>query len=137
MRTALRAVYWGVLGCVAAIAAVIGVVYVTHPREEAAYLSYVRTYGNYDGTHPRKASAQELISAGDRACDWLFHQTPGLWRTTAQHQLYGLSRAYARTMSTADLSLPSAVVPGAWHFLCPATADLVQGHDLLRDRNDD
>ncbi len=136
MRRMVRAIGWVGLVVVTAIVAIVGAVYVTHPRDDAAYLAYVHRFGDYDGRHVSGPPLDQLIDAGSRACSWLGRQPPGLWRTHAPYRLSDLSDRYVGTMSDADRTLPSAVVPAAWTYLCPATTLLVKSHDVFTEPSD-
>lgn len=133
MRRIVRTIGWVGLVCVLAVIAFVGGVYVTHPRDEGAFLNYVKTYSQYPRKQESRPSSVALIQAGNRACDWLSHQIPALWRTGSGHTVNDLYRSYGGADADADLALPSAVVPGAWTYLCPATELLVKPHYVFSD----
>ena len=126
------------LACVVAILATIAAVYITHPRDEGAFLAYVHRYGSYDG-RPERLNAPDstLIEAGDHACAWLARQPPALWRTGLSHRVAALFDAYRADMADGDRGLPSSVLPGAWAYLCPGTKYLVKPHYIFSDPSGD
>lgn len=136
MHKAVRIVGWVGLLSVLTLVAIVSAVFITHPRDEAAYVRYVHTYRSYNGEPVAPVAAAELIAAGDRACDWLSHQQPGLWRDRAPYRIFDLSDRYTPTMSAADRAMPASVLPGAWHFLCPGTTLLIRSHQVFEDESD-
>jgi hypothetical protein len=117
------------LVCALLVGALVAGVFLTHPRDEPGYVHYVRKYGDYDGRRANTAATDtDLIAAGNRACDWLKHRRPALWRADARHRLDGLSDAFEESRPKDDRKLPTSVVPGAWTYLCPATRALIMPH---------
>jgi hypothetical protein len=111
---------------------------VAHPRDEAGYLDYVHTYGNYNGRPVKAAPSDELLmAAGERACFWLANQSVALWRTDDSRTVDALYRRYEDEVSSTGPNLPRSVAPGAWAFLCPATKELVRPHRIFDSRPQD
>lgn len=133
MRTLVRTVGWMGLVCVMTIVAVVGGVYVTHPRDETAYLKYVEKYGQ----HQRNPSSDRLIEAGNEACAWLSHRPPALWRAGEGYRVGDLADAYRNSAKDGDSALLQTIVPGAWKYLCPATELLVKPHYVFSDPHSD
>lgn len=132
MRRVVHAIGWLGLAGVVTVSVVVGGVYATHPRDESSYLRYVQKYAHLPREDARPTSA-DLVAAGDRACDWLSHRVPALWRTGPGYGVEDLYAAYGRARDEADRSLPSYVVAGAWSYLCPATELLVKPHYVFSD----
>ena len=133
----MRATSWAGLTCCITLMVALGVVFITHPRSETQYLSYLADYGNYDSRAVDNAPPEVLIAAGDRACSWLDHQQPALWRTGRSWRVDSLFRDYQRAISQGDASLPKSVVPGAWAYLCPASLYLRKPHYVFSDPSHD
>lgn len=118
-----------VLVCALLVGAFVAGVFITHPRDEVQFVHYVRKYGDYDGKRARtSATDDQLVAAGDRACDWLRKQKPALWRDDPAHTINGLYPVYRKSSDRDDRKLPEAVVPGAWRELCPAVKVLIEPH---------
>jgi hypothetical protein len=134
----VKVVLVGVLVGAVVLAGVVGAVFVTHPRNEGAYLRYVHRFGDDNGRHAKGpvATDAQLLAAGDRACTWLKHRQPALWRYGPDHEINSLGGRYEKQRSTADRALPRSVVPGAWEHLCPAVKELVGPHRLWPRSND-
>jgi hypothetical protein len=117
------------LVCVVFLGLLVAAVMVSNPRDQAAYLHYVKEHGNYDGKRVKVvADREDLVAAGDRACDWLRWREPALWRGDGGHNLTAQQTAFLKKASTKDRTLPKAVVPGAWKHLCPGTRILIEPH---------
>ena len=126
----MRAVAWVGLACTLAFGLLVASLHAIYPRDEQAYLTYVRTYGNFDGNRLGSAiPAGDLVAAGDRACDWIRQQPPALWRTAPELRRNSLSARYESQLP--ESALPHAVVPGAWTYLCPAVVMLVKPHTFF------
>lgn len=139
------------LVCALVAGAVVGGVFLTHGRDEVAYLRYVHQNdgevgltadvkgsktagraasgsGQQTTTAPVTLADSDLVSAGDAACDWLQHRPPALWHDDAAHEISTMVPEYAATMDVKDKTLRTAIVSGAWAHLCPATRVLVSPH---------
>lgn len=118
------------------LAGLVAAVFITHPRNETAYLRELHGYGDryYLKKHP--TSDADLLATGDRACAWLKHRQPALWRYGPDHELISLNRVYLKSLGADQRPLPGYVVAGAWKHLCPATRELVGPHRLWPQPHD-
>ena len=118
---------------VGAAALVVGV-QLTHPRDTAAYIDYLHTYGSTTGEQlVDLPPAADLVAAGDHACDWLAGQTWALWRTDVSRRVSTLQARYENEFGdepTGWGAAPArdAVLAAAWAYLCPATLELRRPH---------
>lgn len=126
----LKLLVVGVVVAALAVGAVVGGVFITHPRNEAGYLRYVHRYGDYKGQGLPQGAVPDatLVAAGDRACSWLRHRTPALWRGGRSREVNSLYTRYRKGMSDADRALPRAFLPGSFTYLCPALTELMRPH---------
>lgn len=120
----------------------IAAVELTHPRNEAAYIDYMRTYGGAASPINNPPSAAALIAEGDRACGWLGGQPWALWRTSDQYRILSVQDRY--NQQTAGHTAPGLVNPdrlgiaaGAWAYLCPAAMELRKPHFIFSDPHQD
>ena len=125
-----------VVVCLSAVGGLVAV-NVTHPRDEAAYMSYMLTYGGVangpGGTVPARA---DLIAEGDRACDWLGGQTWALWRTDPPLRVPAMETRYAEQVQHVPLAWSGqpdhgTIAGAAWGYLCPAALELREPHDIF------
>lgn len=131
----MRAVGWvGLLASLGLTLALVGV-FATHRGDQGAYLQLVHRYGNpqHRVAADLMPADQTLVQVGDRACDWLAHQPPALWRRAEHYQPGYLDTQYASgSADTADLQAaglrPESVIEEAWSSLCPATGEIVLPH---------
>jgi hypothetical protein len=136
---------------VLAVAGTVVAVHLEHPRDEAAYLEYLRLYGRSDEIDSAGniidapialPAIPALIAEGDRACDWLGHQGYALWRTDASHRVTALYERYAAATQGRQLAWRGdppgySVTAAAWTHLCPATLDLHKPHFVLTSSEPD
>jgi hypothetical protein len=125
------------------VAVVVGV-NLAHPRDESAYVTYLRVYGDTssDDPVPNLAPRAALLAAGDAACGWLSGQEFALWRTSRSHRNPATTQAYLDDTRSDPLPWTgppdrSSVAVGAWTYLCPATRELHEPHDLFRNQPGD
>ncbi len=126
--TAVKVVLVGLLVGAILLAGTVAAVFISHPRNEAAYLRQLHSYGDryYLRKHP--TSDAELLATGDRACTWLKHRQPALWRYGRDHELISLNGVYLKSLGAEERRLPGYVVASAWQHLCPAVKELVGPH---------
>jgi hypothetical protein len=151
-RRLVLAVLAAVVTPVLAVAGTVIAVHLEHPRDEAAYLEYLRLYGqgvqtgttsdDFSDAPIALPSIPALIAEGDRACDWLGHQDYALWRTDPAHRvnaLYGRYDASVAGRSLAWVGPPddSSVAGAAWAHLCPATLELHKPHFVFTSSQPD
>src|SRR4051794_6259248 len=116
------------------VALVIGV-NLQHPRDEAGYLTYLRTYGDMSSDQPIELPTHAgLVSAGQDACSWVSGSEFALWRTSLRHRFPARMDACLRAggaQSALAWSGPpdrSTVAAAAWACLCRATWELHKPH---------
>ncbi len=124
----------GLLASLGLTLALVGV-FATHRGDQGAYLQSAHMYGNpqHRVSADLMPADQKLVQVGDRACDWLAHQPPALWRRAEHYQPGYLATHYAYgSADTADLQAaglrPESVIVEAWDLLCPATGEIVLPH---------
>lgn len=135
-----------------AVVGTVVVVHLKHPRNEAAYLEYLRLYGrgvqtsatgdDFTDAPIALPSIPALIAEGDRACDWLGHQGYALWRTGASHRVDALYQRYDTLTQSRQLPWAGdpdhvSIAAAAWAHLCPATLDLHKPHYVFSSSEPD
>lgn len=141
-----------VTGLALGLANVVVVVHVTHPRDEGAYLEYLRLYGRGEQTGTTDTDFTDdpitlpaipaLLAEGDRACGWLSHQGYALWRTDQSHRQAALYQRYEGSRHNSAQPWAGdpqrySVVPAAWRYLCPATWQLHKPHYVFTSAQPD
>jgi hypothetical protein len=130
----LAALLTVVLGSGLGVVAVVIGVNLAHPRDEAGYLSYLRTYGDMTSDQPIALPPRSaVLAAGQDACSWLGGSGYALWRTDLRQRFSARMSAYlrsadARTLPWSGLPERSTVAAAAWAYLCPATWQLHKPH---------
>ena len=105
----------------------VGLIFVTHPRDEDAFLAYYAEYDREAAKHPER-----LLESGDAGCDWLNDQVPVVFQPTTQVGDYDLVRRYepedanARRDARRDTSLARRDAAVAFDTLCGGTHLLIQ-----------
>lgn len=111
----------------------------TNPRDEAAYLTYLKTYGDNTGNPiTTLPPSTQLFAEGDKACDWLAGTGYALWRTSAEWRFPAIQGRYLTLVQNQPLpwgTTPShdTVLAAAWAYLCPATEQMHKPHYLFSD----
>jgi len=107
----LRRLAWVAVAGLALVVVAVGLVYVTHPRDEEAFL---------DG--PQLAGQPELsLARGDAACDWLDSQ----WREAVEQPELDLSLNHLGERYEAETGQDRWFARKAWVDLCGGTALLL------------
>ena len=140
MRRTVRIIGWVGLACIAiglvTSAVVITRVQATHSRDTAAYLQdahrYTRGVRGLQAHDPHvviaKPSDEQLVRAGDRACEWLGQQPPALFITDYHFSPQRWADVYWKATQDSQWAMPRQVYRDAWELLCPATLYLVKPH---------
>lgn len=111
----------------------------TNPRDEAAYLTYLKTYGSENGNPiSTLPPSTQLVAEGDSACDWLAGTGYALWRTSAEWRNPAVAQKYETYVQGQPPpwgSTPSrgTIAAAAWGYLCPATVQMHKPHYLFSD----
>ncbi len=106
----LKRLGWLVVAGLLVVVVAVGAVYVTHPRDEYAFLGYVPPPGQ-----------SELLARGDAACDWLDDQ----WRVAVEQPELDLSVDYLSELYEAETGENRWFAREAWGDLCGGTALLL------------
>jgi hypothetical protein len=120
-------------------------VYLTHPRDDAAFLANLHGAGKSDGwdnAFSIQTDAYFVMQAED-ACTWLSEQDMALWRTGAWYELPAVSDRYGLTADEQDYDLWGSIKEAkaaremiaqyAFTNVCGATYEFHRPHDLWRD----
>ncbi len=118
---------------------VVGLVFVTHPRDENGYVAYLKQYGDLtsDAPIPVLPPRDALVAEGDRACSWLQGQSYALWRRGTTFRYPAVQDRYVATLNGRHPPWAGppdgiGVMTAAWAYLCPAVVELHLPHHLTR-----
>lgn len=143
MRRGVVVAVIALLLTIATGAGALATVHLTHPRDETAFLDYLRTYGSTSDTGVPLAlpPTDQLLAEGDRACDWLNGQPWALWRNDGEFAYGKRMQRYLDSVSEPVAWAPADpirfyVLAGAWASLCPASVELHMPHALGRSSTD-
>jgi len=115
-------------------------VHLKHPRDQAAYLAYLRKYSVGQGPVTLPPAAL-LVAEGDKACHWLGSQPMAYWRNGTSYRFPAVMMRYRLDVRGHAVpwgkALPShhSVATAAWAYLCPATWQLHKPHYVFSDPN--
>jgi hypothetical protein len=120
-------------------------VYLTHPRDDAAYLANLHRAGTSDGwdnAFSVQTDAYFVMQAED-ACAWLSDQDMALWRTEPWYELPTVAKRYGLTADEQDTDLWGSIKEAksaretiaqyAFTDICGATYEFHRPHYLWRD----
>jgi hypothetical protein len=124
------------------------IVYLTHPRDDSAYLAHLHQGGTSPGWD-RAFSIQTdayFVMQADDACAWLSDQPVALLRTGEQYELGAFSSRYGLTADEQDYDLWGGVKAAtsartmiaryAFTDICGAAFEFHRPHYLWRDEPD-
>jgi hypothetical protein len=130
-----------VLAVALAIVATVVVVDVRNPRDETAYLGYLKQYGSTRGTRIDLPPARSLIAEGDHACNWLGDAPTALWRTARSYRSPAVLARYRHAVRGDALPwggkapTRTTIAVAAWAELCPGTWVLHKPHYVFTQPN--
>ena len=138
----------GVAGLLVAVGGGIGFLYASHPRDEAGFLRSVQGSWNDELRTFVDQSPEQVVSEGDRACEWLAKQSwaaPDLVGDVSGDVTGVALLARFAEETRGEERLPFSEYRGrmtryiglaAWRDLCGVTFELRHTHHLFARGND-
>jgi hypothetical protein len=131
------------------VAAGVVTVYLTHPRDDAAYLAGLHNAGTSHAWDKAFAAQTDgyFVMQGEDACDWLGQQGMALWRTQSPYRLEAVVSRYANTTDGQDdelwgthkaaMAARTRIAELAFDHICGASWEFHKPHYLWRESSGD